>query len=230
MTTLRRARHARQHRDPGFVPPAATPAAPARLAATPGQLASLAARLTTRDRWLLRMLWEHRVLTTTQVTQLAFGTTRAAATWLLLTSIRPSTGSAPWPSPGPRPGTSSWARPAPTCSPITLAGLFSNVGLLSSGVNCRFVCREASRKLSALMVCGHAGQVSLDSGAAAKERQPRRGKRPGRESQYFQAIAHRETGTDSRARGGGGHGRLAEPGRVRRGRVGRVRPGDAGSW
>jgi hypothetical protein len=54
-----------------------------RLARSPGLLAALAARLTTRDRWLLRMLHEHRVLTTTQITQLAFGTTRAATARLL---------------------------------------------------------------------------------------------------------------------------------------------------
>ena len=58
------------------------------------------------------MLCEHRVLTTTQITQLAFGTTRAATARLLtLYPTRPSTGSAPSPSPGPRPGTSSWAPP-----------------------------------------------------------------------------------------------------------------------
>jgi hypothetical protein len=50
-----------------------------RLARSPQLAAELAARLTARDRWLLRMLCEHRVLTTAQVTQLAFGTTRAAA-------------------------------------------------------------------------------------------------------------------------------------------------------
>jgi len=50
-----------------------------RLARGPELAASLAARLTARDRWLLRMLHEHRVLTTTQITQLAFGTTRAAS-------------------------------------------------------------------------------------------------------------------------------------------------------
>jgi hypothetical protein len=49
-----------------------------RLARGPELTAALAARLTARDRWLLRMLHEHRVLTTTQITQLAFGTTRAA--------------------------------------------------------------------------------------------------------------------------------------------------------
>jgi hypothetical protein len=49
-----------------------------RLARSPQLAAELAARLTARDRWLLRMLHEHRVLTTAQVTQLAFGTTRAA--------------------------------------------------------------------------------------------------------------------------------------------------------
>jgi len=50
-----------------------------RLARGPELAASLAARLTARDRWLLRMLHEHRVLTTIQITQLAFGTTRAAS-------------------------------------------------------------------------------------------------------------------------------------------------------
>ena len=54
-----------------------------RLARSPGLLAALAGRLTARDRWLLRMLHEHRVLTTTQITQLAFGTTRAATARLL---------------------------------------------------------------------------------------------------------------------------------------------------
>src|SRR6202035_865882 len=54
------------------------PRAAGRLARGPELAASLAARLTARDRWLLRMLHEHRVLTTTQITQLAFGTTRAA--------------------------------------------------------------------------------------------------------------------------------------------------------
>jgi hypothetical protein len=54
-----------------------------RLARSPGLLATLAGRLTARDRWLLRMLHEHRVLTTTQITQLAFGTTRAATARLL---------------------------------------------------------------------------------------------------------------------------------------------------
>jgi Replication-relaxation len=49
-----------------------------RLARSPQLAAALAARLTARDRWLLRMLHEHKVLTTTQITQLAFGTTRAA--------------------------------------------------------------------------------------------------------------------------------------------------------
>ena len=54
-----------------------------RLARGPELAASLAARLTARDRWLLRMLHEHRVLTTTQITQLAFGTPRAATARLL---------------------------------------------------------------------------------------------------------------------------------------------------
>jgi hypothetical protein len=76
-----------------------------RLARTPALAAELAARITPRDRWLLRMICEHRVLTTTQVTQLAFGTPRAATARLLtLTRLRATdrfrpltpTGSAPW--------------------------------------------------------------------------------------------------------------------------------------
>jgi hypothetical protein len=75
-----------------------------RLARSPGLLAALAARLTARDRWLLRMLHEHRVLTTTQITWLAFGTPRAATARLLalyqlraIDRFRPltATGSAP---------------------------------------------------------------------------------------------------------------------------------------
>jgi hypothetical protein len=54
------------------------PRANGRLARSPQLAAALAARLTARDRWLLRMLCEHRVLTTGHITQLAFGTTRAA--------------------------------------------------------------------------------------------------------------------------------------------------------
>ena len=54
-----------------------------RLTRSPGLLAALAARLTARDRWLLRMLHEHRVLTTTHITWLAFGTPRAATARLL---------------------------------------------------------------------------------------------------------------------------------------------------
>jgi hypothetical protein len=78
---------------------------PGRLAVTPDLLAALAGRLTGRDRWLLRMLWEHKVLTTSQITQLAFGTTRAATARLLtlyqhqaIDRFRPLalTGSAPW--------------------------------------------------------------------------------------------------------------------------------------
>jgi hypothetical protein len=54
-----------------------------RVARGPELAAALAARLTSRDRWLLRMLHEHRVLTTGQITQLAFGTSRAATARLL---------------------------------------------------------------------------------------------------------------------------------------------------
>jgi hypothetical protein len=55
----------------------------ARAPATAGHLARLAARLTPRDRWLARLLAEHRVLTSAQVTQTAFGTHRAANARLL---------------------------------------------------------------------------------------------------------------------------------------------------
>ena len=51
----------------------------ARPAVSPALLAALAGRLTARDRWLLRMLLEHRVLTTTQVCALAYGGPRRAA-------------------------------------------------------------------------------------------------------------------------------------------------------
>src|SRR6266700_1128158 len=90
---------------PGAVLPVSRQRGAGRLAATPDLLAALAARLTTRDRWLLRMLHEHQVLTTTQITQLAFGTTRAATARLLtlythqaIDRFRPLavTGSAPW--------------------------------------------------------------------------------------------------------------------------------------
>src|ERR1035441_1670502 len=62
------------------MPPPSLPCRPraaGRLARSPELSAALAARLTARDRWLLRMIHEHRVLTTGQITQLAFGTTRA---------------------------------------------------------------------------------------------------------------------------------------------------------
>jgi hypothetical protein len=45
---------------------------------TPELIAELAARLTARDRWLLELLREHRLFTTTQITKLAFGSTSAA--------------------------------------------------------------------------------------------------------------------------------------------------------
>ncbi|WHT20196.1 replication-relaxation family protein [Crossiella sp. CA-258035] len=49
-----------------------------RAAATGEHYARLAARLTPRDRWLARILHEHRVLTTHQIQQLAFPSPRAA--------------------------------------------------------------------------------------------------------------------------------------------------------
>jgi hypothetical protein len=67
-------------------PVAAQPGRPrtaGRVARGPELAAALSARLTLRDRWLLRMLHEHRVLITGQITQLAFGTSRAATARLL---------------------------------------------------------------------------------------------------------------------------------------------------
>ncbi len=68
--------------DPEQVIPRPAPSG-GRLARDPRLTAALVARLTARDRWLLRMLLEYRVLTTTQITDLAFGTTRAATARLL---------------------------------------------------------------------------------------------------------------------------------------------------
>ncbi|MFF2811806.1 replication-relaxation family protein [Streptomyces sp. NPDC058000] len=67
-------------------------------------IAALARRLTTRDLWLARMLHEHRVLTTRQITRLAYTSLRSAQRRLralhhhtVLDSFRPltQTGSAP---------------------------------------------------------------------------------------------------------------------------------------
>ncbi|GAA5102981.1 replication-relaxation family protein [Haloechinothrix salitolerans] len=49
-----------------------------RLAASAEHLATVAAHLTSRDRWIARLLAEHRTLTSTQITQLAFPSRRAA--------------------------------------------------------------------------------------------------------------------------------------------------------
>ncbi|MFD4559070.1 replication-relaxation family protein [Streptomyces sp. NPDC058469] len=54
-----------------------------RHATTSGHLARLAASLTDRDRWLARMLYEHRVLTTHQITEMAWPSVRAANMRLL---------------------------------------------------------------------------------------------------------------------------------------------------
>ncbi|MEV0318170.1 replication-relaxation family protein [Streptomyces sp. NPDC050658] len=54
-----------------------------RTAATGDYIARLAPRLTPRDRWLIRMLYEHRVLTTHQITELAWPSVRAANIRLL---------------------------------------------------------------------------------------------------------------------------------------------------
>jgi len=71
----------------------------ARAPATAEHLARLAARLTPRDRWLARLLAEHRVLTSAQITQAAFTTHRAANArllnlyrWRVLDRFQPYTG------------------------------------------------------------------------------------------------------------------------------------------
>jgi hypothetical protein len=58
----------------GHMPKRPTP----RTATTGQHHAQLASRLTLRDRWLARMLHEHRVFTTHQIVQLCFPTVRAA--------------------------------------------------------------------------------------------------------------------------------------------------------
>ena len=79
-----------------------------RPAVTPDLLAGLAGKLTARDRWLLGMLAEHRVLTTTQITALAYRGARRQAerrlaglwAWRCIDRFRPHTprgaGSAPF--------------------------------------------------------------------------------------------------------------------------------------
>ncbi|WP_326728057.1 replication-relaxation family protein [Streptomyces phaeochromogenes] len=54
-----------------------------RTAISSGYVAQLATRLTERDRWLARMLYEHRVLTTHQIVEMAWPSVRAANLRLL---------------------------------------------------------------------------------------------------------------------------------------------------
>ncbi|MDO0934154.1 replication-relaxation family protein [Streptomyces sp. DG2A-72] len=54
-----------------------------RTSITSGYVAHLATRLTERDRWLARMLYEHRVLTTHQIVEMAWPSVRAANMRLL---------------------------------------------------------------------------------------------------------------------------------------------------
>jgi hypothetical protein len=91
-------------RAPSYIGTGATSAVPVRPRVSPELIATLATRLTPRDRWLLEILHEHRVLTTHQIQQLAFPsvsttTHRLLALWRLraLERFRPAmaTGSAP---------------------------------------------------------------------------------------------------------------------------------------
>ncbi len=81
------------------------PSGPSASARSLSRQADLAAMLTGRDRWLLWMLYEHRVLTTTQISTLAFTATRRASRRLLtlhdnqvIDRFRPrrDLGTAPW--------------------------------------------------------------------------------------------------------------------------------------
>jgi hypothetical protein len=83
----------------------ATSPRPPRPARTTDRLAALARRLTDRDRRVCRLLWEHRVLTTQQLTSLCFPSRHAATHRLLqlqrldvVDRFRPfrDTGSAPF--------------------------------------------------------------------------------------------------------------------------------------
>lgn len=87
--------------------PPHTPSHKGARSAAPGLAgqARLAGILTARDRWLLWMLYEHRVLTTTQISALAFTATRRASRRLLtlhqagvIDRFRPrrTLGTAPW--------------------------------------------------------------------------------------------------------------------------------------
>jgi len=80
------------------------PAPATRPRVGPDLLAALPGILTSRDRWLIAMLHEHQVLTTTQITRLAFGTGQAASRrlaalyrWRIVDWFRPyaAVGSAP---------------------------------------------------------------------------------------------------------------------------------------
>lgn len=90
----------RQHHLRAPAPQKAVP----RAANTSEHRAQLAHRLTTRDRWIAAMLHEHRVLTSDQITALAFPSYRSGAQrlrelwlWSLIDRFRPHTrvGSAP---------------------------------------------------------------------------------------------------------------------------------------
>ena len=73
--------HEFPHRRPLRWPPPARPTQ--RIAASGQHLARLAGRLTDRDRWLARMLHEHKVLTLHQIVQAAWPSARAANARLL---------------------------------------------------------------------------------------------------------------------------------------------------
>lgn len=82
------------------------PPVPRRLRMEPAVVAALARRLTVRDRRVLDLLYKHKVLTTGQLTQIAFRTDRYTRrrlailyTWRAVDRFRPFTphgGSAPW--------------------------------------------------------------------------------------------------------------------------------------
>src|SRR2546430_3750 len=81
-----------------------TPRPSSRTANSTAHQAVLALRLTPRDRWIIQMLWEHRVLTAHQITALAFPSFRSGRQrlrelyqWSVLDRFQPfvSLGTAP---------------------------------------------------------------------------------------------------------------------------------------
>ncbi|TQN32650.1 protein involved in plasmid replication-relaxation [Haloactinospora alba] len=73
---------------------------PIRPRSSPAVIKALAHRLTSRDRWMMRMVWHHRVLTTPQLTTLAFTSYNTAKDRLaILYELRALDRLRPWNAP-----------------------------------------------------------------------------------------------------------------------------------